>query len=401
MELGKISTFGLCIGLIAVMVVLACASVFIGAVSIPFDYVVRILINKITFGYVGDLSGIPDYMVSIVWRLYAPRVLLGLIVGAGLAMVGVVMQAMVQNPLADPYILGISSGASIGATFAILMGASVLAGTMFSSFGIQFFAFVGALGSSAFVFILSAVGGRITTTKLVLSGVIISCICSAISNLIVYLEPDAEGMRSLTFWLMGSLSTQDFGAAIQCGIFVLIGLVFFSTQMRNLNAMMLGDSTATTLGVDLNRLRKIYIVLTSVIIAIIVCNCGVIGFVGLIIPHIARGLVGTNHWKLFPVSILIGAIFMMLADIAARSMASSEIPIGIITSLCGAPVFAYIMLKKSYGFGGGEGSRWTSTCPACPSPCRRSASSRGPISMWTRASSSDFSGPTARVSPLS
>lgn len=355
MELGKLSTFGLCIGLIVAMVILACASVFIGAVSIPFDYVVRILINKVSFGHLCDISDIPTYMVSIVWRLYAPRVMLGLIVGCGLAMVGVVMQAMVQNPLADPYILGISSGSSLGATFAILMGASVLAGTAFSSFGVQAFAFIGALASSAFVFILSSIGGRMTTTKLILSGVIISSICSAISNLIVYLEPDAEGMRSLTFWLMGSLSTQDFDAVLQCGIVVIIGLLFFATQMRNLNAMMLGDTTATTLGVDLNRLRKIYIILTSIVIAIVVCNCGIIGFVGLIIPHISRALVGTNHWKLFPVSILIGAIFMMLADIAARSLSTSEIPIGIITSLCGAPVFAYIMLKKSYGFGG-EGS---------------------------------------------
>ena len=191
-----------------------------------------------------------------------------------------------------------------------------------------------------------------TTTKLILSGVIISSLCGAFSNLIVYIEPDAEGMRSLTFWLMGSLSTVDFDTVTQCSIAVLIGLVFFVTQPRNLNAMLLGDSAATTLGVNLSSLRKIYIIVTSFIIAIIVCKCGIIGFVGLIIPHLTRGLVGTNHWKLLPVAILIGAIFIMVADIVARTLASSEIPIGIITSLCGAPVFAYIMLKKSYGFGG-------------------------------------------------
>jgi iron complex transport system permease protein len=152
---------------------------------------------------------------------------------------------------------------------------------------------------------------------------------------------------------MGSLSTVDFESVKMCGIAVVIGLVFFCTQMRNLNAMMLGDSTATTLGVNLSKLRMIYIILTSVVIAFIVCRCGIIGFVGLIIPHIARGLVGTNHWKLFPICILLGAIFIMVADMVARTLAPSEIPIGIITSLCGAPVFAYIMLKKSYGFGGG------------------------------------------------
>lgn len=354
MELGKLSTVGLIVLLVVAMLVVACVSVFIGAVSIPFETVVKVIVNKMTFGMVGDISDIPTYQVSIVWRLYAPRAMLGLVVGLGLAMVGVVMQAMVQNPLADPYILGISSGASLGATFAVLMGSSILAGTMFASFGLELFAFVGAIGTSAFVFILSSIGGRMTTTKLVLSGVIISSLCSAMSNLIVYLEPDAEGMRTLTFWTMGSLATVDFESVVLCGVAVLIGLVFFFTQMRNLNAMMLGDTTATTLGVDLSTLRKVYIILTSVIIAVIVCHCGVIGFVGLMIPHIARGLVGTNHWKLLPVSILLGAIFMMVADVAARSLSTSEIPIGIITAICGAPVFAYIMLKKSYGFGGGE-----------------------------------------------
>ena len=354
MELGKLSTVGLLVLLVVAMLVVACVSVFIGAVSIPFETVVKVIVNKMTFGMVGDISDIPTYQVSIVWRLYAPRAMLGLVVGLGLAMVGVVMQAMVQNPLADPYILGISSGASLGATFAVLMGSSILAGTMFASFGLELFAFIGAIGTSAFVFILSSIGGRMTTTKLVLSGVIISSLCSAMSNLIVYLEPDAEGMRTLTFWTMGSLATVDFDSVVLCGVAVLIGLVFFFTQMRNLNAMMLGDTTATTLGVDLSTLRKVYIILTSVIIAVIVCHCGVIGFVGLMIPHIARGLVGTNHWKLLPVSILLGAIFMMVADVAARSLSTSEIPIGIITAICGAPVFAYIMLKKSYGFGGGE-----------------------------------------------
>lgn len=354
MELGKMPTATLIVILFVVMIVVACASVFIGAVSIPFDTVVRVLLNKMSFGLIGDISDIPSYQVSIVWRLYAPRAILGLVVGVGLALVGVVMQAMVQNPLADPYILGISSGASLGATFAVLMGSSVLTGTIFQSFGLEACAFIGAIATSAFVFILSSIGGKMTTTKLILSGVIISSLCSAASNLIVYLEPDAEGMRSLTFWTMGSLATVDFDNVIQCGAVVLIGLVFFLTQMRNLNAMMLGDSTATTLGVNLSTLRKVYIIITSVIVAIVVCHCGVIGFVGLMIPHIARGLVGTNHWKLLPVSVLLGAIFMMVADVAARSLSSSEIPIGIITAICGAPVFAYIMLKKSYGFGSGE-----------------------------------------------
>ncbi|MCH3978659.1 MAG: iron ABC transporter permease [Candidatus Methanomethylophilus sp.] len=351
--MGNISTAGLiailCVLTFAVMVY----SSFIGAVHLPYGEVWDIWVNKL-FG-IGDISCYSNSDIAIAWKLYAPRALLGLEVGVGLALVGVVMQAMVQNPLADPYILGISSGASLGATFAILMAseAASIAGA-FSGHAVEFWAFIGALGTSFFVFILASIGGRMTSTKLVLSGVIIASLCGSISNLIVYINPNAQGMRDLTFWLMGSLSTVGFGSVEEIAIPLVICILFFATQLRNLNAMMLGDDTATTLGVNLNKLRMIYLVATSVLISVIVCKCGVIGFVGLMIPHIARSIVGTNHWKLMPISILLGAIFMMVADIFARYFTSSEIPIGIITSFCGAPVFAYIMIKKSYGFGGGD-----------------------------------------------
>ena len=351
-KLGNISTAGLIILLIIIALIILILSSFIGAVEIPFETVVRIWIYKL-FG-IGDISDVRKATVAIVWELYAPRAVMGLLVGASLALVGVVMQAMVQNPLADPYILGISSGASLGATFAILLGATIVTGTFMADWGVEIFAFIGAIGTSAFVFTLSSIGGRMTATKLVLSGVIVSAICGAFSNLIVYLVPNAAGIRSITFWLMGSLSVQGFDSVWMVMIPFLLCLVFFLTQLRSLNAMMLGDETATTLGVDLNKLRKFYIVLTSFLIAFVVCKCGIIGFVGLIIPHIGRALVGTNHWKLLPVTILLGAIFMLIADIVARTFTATEIPIGIITAICGAPVFAYIMIKKSYGFGGGS-----------------------------------------------
>ncbi len=338
--------------LIGVLILVVCIGVFVGSVNVPFDQVLRILANHL-FGY-GDISDIrPSYDV-IVWQLYFPRALMGMIVGMGLALAGVVMQAMVQNPLADPYILGISSGASLGATFAILIGASTLFGGVLGTLGVAPWAFVGALAAAFAVFTLSSVGGRMTTTKLVLSGTIIASLCSAFSNLIVYIAPDASAMRDLTFWLMGSLSTTGFESLVLPVIVLAIALVFFLTQMRPLNTMLLGDESATTLGVNLSTLRKVYIIIVSILIAVIVCQCGVIGFVGLIIPHIARALVGTNHWRLLPISVLLGGIFMVAADIVARSLGDGTIPIGIITAICGAPVFAYIMIKKSYGFGGGE-----------------------------------------------
>lgn len=351
-KLGNISTVGVLIILAVVLAIAVCFSTFVGAVSIPFDEVLRILGNHILG--IGDISDIRPSYDTIVWQIYFPRSILAMIVGMSLALAGVVMQAMVQNPLADPYILGISSGASLGATFAILIGASTIFGGVLGTLGIAPWAFIGALAAAFAVFTLSAVGGRMTTTKLVLSGTIIASLCSAFSNLIVYLAPEASAMRDLTFWLMGSLTINDFEGLVLPGVCLVLALAFFLTQMRSLNTMMMGDDTATTLGVNLSTLRKIYIIVISILIAVIVCQCGVIGFVGLIIPHIARALVGTNHWRLLPISVLIGGIFLVLADVASKTIGSGTIPIGIITAICGAPVFAYIMIKKSYGFGGGE-----------------------------------------------
>ena len=348
MSLGYLSTVGLLALLSVGLIVCLAFSCVTGAVDIPLVDAVRIIVNK-TFG-IGDLSGIPESYPIIVWELYAPRAFMGMVVGIGLALCGVVMQAMVQNPLADPYILGISSGASLGATFAFLIGTASLGGFLATA-GVSGLAFLGSMAAALAVFALAAVGGKITTTKMVLSGVIISSVCGAFSNLIVYLAPSDSGIRSLTFWLMGSLGTEGFDSLVIPGLILVVCILFFMTQLRNLNAMIMGDETATTLGIDLSKLRLVYILLTSLLIAVLVCNCGIIGFVGLIIPHIARALVGTNHWKLLPVSCLLGGIFMILADIAARSITTSEIPIGIITAIVGTPVFAYIMIRRSYGFG--------------------------------------------------
>ena len=353
-KLGKISTAGLIILLAIGLIVAVTVSVFIGAVYVPFDEVVKILVFK-TIGI--KMDGFDDIKythVIIVWELYAPRAVMGVIVGVSLALAGVVMQAMVQNPLADPYILGISSGASLGATFAFLVGAGSISIAFLANAGVAFWAFLGAMGASVAVFMLASLGSRMTTTKLILSGTIIASVCGAFSNLIVYLAPSDSGIRSLTFWLMGALGQEGFDNVILPGIILLICLVFFFTQLRTLNTMLMGDETATTLGVNLATMRKIYIMLNAVLIAVIVCNCGLIGFVGLIVPHIARALVGTNHWKLMPVACLSGGIFLVVADIFARSLTTSEIPIGIITAIVGTPVFAYIMIKKAYGFGGSD-----------------------------------------------
>lgn len=328
-------------------------SISVGSVSIPMSDVYGVVINKLL--NLLHLGGDPDYLsgvdYNIVWTMRAPRIVMAAVVGGALALAGVVMQATVQNPLADPYILGMSSGASFGATFAIGCGAMAMIPGVSESIALAIFAFIGSFASAMAVLALSSAGGRTTTVKLVLSGTIISCLFGAFSNLIITVFADAEQMQSITFWTLGS-----FGAATWMRVLLPLGalcicIIYFSTQLRSLNIMLTGDETAKSLGLDLNSKRRIYVFLCALLTACAVCFCGVIGFVGLMIPHIVRGISGNNHWKLMPISVVVGALFMVWADLVARSiLPTGELPIGIITAVCGAPIFAYIMIKKTYSF---------------------------------------------------
>ncbi len=271
-----------------------------------------------------------------------PRVLLGAFAGMALAMVGVIMQATIQNPLGDPYILGLSSGASLGATFSILIGFS----GVLSSFGAPLGAFLGALIASIFVYFLAKIGGRITPFKMILAGMVISSICSSLTSLIIFLSKDNEGIRTVNFWMMGSLAGAEWSNIVLPIAISVIPLIYFFTQYRNLNLMVLGDETSITLGLNIEKHRKIYMILSSLITGVIVSVCGTIGFVGIMIPHIVRLIFGTDHKTLLPFSALVGAIFLIWADIIARcAITNMELPIGIITSVIGAPFLLWLMVK--------------------------------------------------------
>ena len=341
-------------------------AVTIGAVKISFGDVYRIVIYNSTHFTIGSFEtgiqiGDIDFlthgtMYEIVWNVRMPRVMMGAIVGVLLAMCGVVMQATVQNPLADPYILGISSGASLGATFSIMIGAAAVFKGALATMGTAFWAFAGALGAMALVMSLANVGGgRITSAKLVLAGSVVGSLCGAFTNMMVYIGQDAENMKTVTYWLLGSMTSAKWEKLWLPGLLMVLGMMFFITQMRNLNTLLLGDEAAITLGVDLSKWRKVYMVITSLLSAVAVCTCGIVGFVGLMIPHIVRGFVGSDHRFLLPIAAFTGGIFLIWADVLARVvMTNSEIPIGVITSAVGAPIFVYMMIKKSYGFGGGQ-----------------------------------------------
>ena len=338
----------ICLLLIIILIMILFWALSIGTVKLPLEKIYFTIIEQLQSGTSIETIG-KGPVHDIIWLLRLPRLVLAAIVGAGLAVCGVIMQAIVKNPLADPYILGISSGASLGATAAILLGIGVALGENFV--GIS--AFIGAFTISLGVVFIANLGGKANSIKLLLAGMALSAVCSAFSSFIVYFANNKEGMQSIAFWLMGSLSGAKWDSIFIIAPIVMISILFIWTQSRILNLMLLGDEVAITLGRDLHIYRQVYLLVSSLIVGFVVYAAGMIGFVGLIIPHIIRMLVGTDHKKLVPISALAGAIFLVLADGLCRIIIpKTELPIGILISLIGAPCFVYLMIKKTYGFGG-------------------------------------------------
>lgn len=288
---------------------------------------------------------------DIVWLLRLPRLVLAALVGAGLASCGVIMQAIVKNPLADPYILGISSGASLGATSAILLGVGAALGPNFVGIA----AFIGAFVISLAVLFISNLGGRSNSMKLLLAGMALSAVCGAFSSFIVYFANNKEGMQTIAYWMMGSLAGAQWGELAVIAPIIMASILFFWTQSRVLNLMLLGDESAITMGTDLHAYRQWYLLISSLIVGFAVYSAGMIGFVGLIVPHVIRMFTGPDHKRLLPVAALVGAIFLVVADGLCRVIIPhTELPIGILISMIGAPSFIYLMIKKTYGFGGSD-----------------------------------------------
>ncbi|MGM7634514.1 FecCD family ABC transporter permease [Bacillus sp. Hm123] len=338
--------------LIGAILLSAVYSISIGQVTIPFKQSMEILLHTITNGRFGLLENVDSSSYyNIVYEIRIPRVIFALLIGMGLTLCGVVMQAVVQNPLADPYILGISSGASLGATFAILVGFG--SGTLLSQLGITTGAFIGAMITSIAVLFLSSIGGKATSVKLVLSGVVVGALVSSFSSLIIFFANDAEGIKTITFWSMGSLASASWDEVPILAIIILIGSILFLLQYRILNTMLIGDEAAITLGINLSAYRKLYMIFAALVTGTMVAYSGMIGFVGLVIPHIARGIFGSDHKRLTLGTLLLGGLFLIWADILSRTLINNvELPIGIITSVIGSPLFIYMIAKKGYKFGG-------------------------------------------------
>ena len=326
-------------------------AVTIGSVDLSMDDVYRVILYK-TLG-IGDAEVYGSGSMSdIVWYIRLPRLILAIGIGIALSVSGVVMQAIVKNPLADPYVLGVSSGASLGATLAILFGVGASLGSGY----VGIVAFLGAFLVSLCVIALANIGSRATSVKLILAGTALSSICSAISNFSLYVINSSSGaVDAVVRWTLGSLAGAEWESNMWMLLVAVLGCLFFWSQYRVLNLMLLGDESAITLGTNLHPYRIVYLLIASLLIGFAVYTAGIIGFVGLVIPHVVRILFGTDHKKLVPISALLGAIFLLWVDVLCRVLLpGKELPVGILTSLVGAPVFIYLMIRKKYGFGGKE-----------------------------------------------
>jgi len=282
----------------------------------------------------------PSYS-TIILAIRLPRVILAALVGASLAVCGAALQSLFKNPMADPFILGISNGAALGATIIMVYGISFGLGI----FDLPFLAFVGAIATIFLVYRIAKIGQKVPVNTLLLSGIAISAFFSAITSLIMFTSN--ASFEHIMFWTMGGFSGRGWEYIWMVLPFAFVGTVIVLYYARNLNALMFGEESAQYLGIDTERLKKTLLIISAIMTGAAVAVSGVIGFVGLIIPHIIRLIVGPDHRILLPVTIFSGALFLVVADILARTViAPAELPIGVITALCGAPFFLYLLRSK-------------------------------------------------------
>ena len=295
------------------------------------------------------LTGHPGYSVAdaIVWQIRLPRVLLAAVVGAALTTAGTVVQVLVRNALADPFLLGVSSGASVGATAVLLFGAFASLGVWAISAG----SVLGALGAMAAVFLVSRQGRALAPTQLILCGVVLSALFESVTSFLIF-RGNPQATQSVLFWLLGSFGLATWPQLPIPAVALAAAIGYLLTQARSLNALAMGAGQAAALGVNVQALRRNLFIVTSLMAGVAVAVSGVIGFVGLVVPHIVRLMVGSDHRRVLPVGALFGASFMVVGDLLARVIvAPQEMPIGVITAFIGAPTLIVLIRRRPYLYG--------------------------------------------------
>ncbi|MEE4617933.1 iron ABC transporter permease [Pseudomonas alliivorans] len=330
---------GLLITLTIVLLFSCLVSVTFGAAPVPLEQVIGILTFKLSgIGHEHHLWTAGQE--TIVWLIRMPRVLLGALAGAGLALIGCVLQAVTRNPLADPHLLGATSGATLGAVMVVMHVGEIL-----GMLTLPLAAFAGSLASLILVLWLSSRNGRLDSQRLLLSGVAVSFVMMAIANLLLFLG-DHRASSSVLFWMLGGLGLARWELLTVPLVTVLAGWILLQGLGRALNALMAGDQTAVSLGLQVRNVRLLVFLIASLMTGVLVALCGSIGFVGLMVPHIARRLVGSEHRRLLPVATLLGALLMVWVDVVSRTLiAPEDLPIGISTALLGGLFFIFMMRR--------------------------------------------------------
>lgn len=320
---------------LAVSIVLATA---VGSVRIPLMAIIEIAASRIPFLHPEARSSSAAFETIII-DIRMPRVLLGALVGSASAVAGATLQGLFRNPMADPAVIGISSGAAVGGATAIVLGISI------GIYTIPVFAFMGAVFAVFLVFNVARVGGKVPVDTLLLSGIAIATFFSAVTSLLMYIS--GEDLHRIVYWLMGGLWARSWHHVAIVFFPISLGIAGIYVFARDMNVMLLGEESARHLGISVENVKRILLVLVALIAGSAVAVSGIIGFVGLIIPHIVRILLGPDHKVLIPASAWCGAIFLIWTDLIARTIASpTEIPVGIVTALFGAPFFLYLLRKR-------------------------------------------------------
>jgi iron complex transport system permease protein len=331
------------LGLAALLVVVVVFATALGSVPIPFTTTFQVLLSQLPFVHITpsspDIYGAP---LSLDIDIRLPRILLAGLVGAALAVAGATYQGLFRNPLADPYLLGVASGAGLGATIAMLTPFTLA----WMAFGaVPLFAFIGAIGAVAVVYLLARVGKTLPATTLILAGVALSALLASITSYLMTIS--GEELHGIVFWLLGGLYLTKWSEVWTVLPCVLAGLVVIWIHARPLNVMQLDEEQAQQLGINVERVKLILLAAATLITSSAICFTGLIGFVGILIPHAVRLIWGPDYRFLLPLSTLVGAIFLILADTLARTIIPpTEIPVGIITALCGAPFFLYLLRRR-------------------------------------------------------
>jgi len=331
--------------LAATLLFAAIAAVALGSFSIPIKSVAQVLVQEVpVISAFFQFDPVSKPISTVILQVRLPRVILAILVGAALSTAGAVYQALFRNPMADPYVIGISSGGALGAVIAFLVGLNL---SFWGISTIPFFSFLGSLITAFIVYQLAKTGDKVPVASLLLSGLAVGAFISSILSFLLIVN--GEDLHRIFFWLLGGLSARNWSHVRMCLPFFTVGLFFSIIFAKDLNISLLGEERAHHLGIEVERLKKIIFVFTSMLVAAAVSVSGLIGFVGLMTPHIIRLIIGPDHRYLVPASALGGGLFLLIADLFARTVLSpTEIPVGIVTAFFGVPFFIFLLKRRKH-----------------------------------------------------